>query len=510
LQLLDYLARCCRDMPLMIVGVYRSDEADRSPLAEILQRWNSYPAHTSIVLGPLAEREVRELLEIIWSQTPPADLVGAVYRRSQGNALFVEEIAKNLVDEETVSWREGRWYFAPVVEAGLPQRLRDAVLRRLNRLSKETQALLCQAAVLGYTFTFDHLRQISELSDGNILEGLDTDLERQMIRDVPTEGVIRFNHANTQEALYENLSPLKQRLIHREVGETLEQSHVPFAAELAYHFFQAQELEKGLTYGVQAAAQARALWASPTALFWYTQTLEALDGLGQAHAAQGQRFELLLAREQIYDALEDRPAQANDLAALQALAQGLGDPAKQAMVQIRQAQYERAMKQLAQAATAAQAALLTARQLDNPILEAESLIQLAYISAGQGHVELAQAHMHDAQEFLEQAGVPQAQARSLNGLGDIYRLLKDHAQAEKYYRQALALTQTSGDRPGEATSLNNLGSLLLEMGDSASAAAYCRQALEISRLIGQRQIETTCLKNLEKIEEPLAKTLQQG
>jgi predicted ATPase len=424
--------------------------------------------------------------------------------------LFVEEIAKNLVDEETVNWREGRWYFAPVVEAGLPQRLRDAVLRRLNRLSKETQALLYQAAVLGYTFSFDHLRQISELSDGNILEGLDTALERQMIRDVPAEGVMRFNHASTQEALYENLSPLKQRLIHREVGETLEQSHTPFAAELAHHFFQAQELEKGLTYSVQAAAQARALWARPNALLWYSQALEALDGLDQDHSTQGQRFELLLAREQIYDALGDRPAQAGDLAVLQTLTQGLGDPAKQVVVQIRQAQYERAIKQLAQAATAAQAALLAARQLDDPILEAESLIQLAYISASQGHVELAQAHMHDAQEFLEQAGVPQAEARSLNGLGDIYGLLKDYPQAEKFYRQALVLTQISGDRLGEVMSLNNLGSLLAETGDPTNAVAYCRQALEISRLIGQPQIEAACLKNLEKIGEPFAKTIQQG
>jgi tetratricopeptide (TPR) repeat protein len=138
------------------------------------------------------------------------------------------------------------------------------------------------------------------------------------------------------------------------------------------------------------------------------------------------------------------------------------------------------------------------------------LIQLAFIVAGQGHVELAQAHMHDAQEFLEQAGVPQAEARSLNGLGDLYKLLKDYARAEKYYRHALALNQAGGDRYGEAVSLNNLASLLLEMGDSASAGMYCRQALEINRLLGHRQGETACLENLEKIEELTAASARQG
>jgi predicted ATPase len=504
LQLFDYLARHCHNLPLMIVATCSSDEAAPSPLTEHLHRWKDYPAYTSIVLGPLAQSEVRALLENIWTQTPPADLVGAIYRRSQGNPLFVEETAKSLVDEEVVNWREGRWHFAPVVEAGLPQRLRDAVLRRMNRLNKETQALLHQAAVVGYTFSFDDLCHLNDTPAGNILESLDTALERQLIRDAAAEGVFRFNHPNTQQILYESLSPLKQRLIHLEVGQVLEQDRSPeaehLAAALAYHFFQAGEFEKGLAYSIQAAAQARVLQASPNALYWYTQALEALEQLGQDHSAQGQRFELLLAREQIYDSLGDRQAQAADLAALQTLVQTLDDPAKQAVAHNRQAQYERAMNRIPQATTAAQAGLIAARQVDQPLLEGESLLQLAYISAGAGHFELARAHMHDAQDFLEQAGIPQAEARSLNGLGDLYQQLKDYSQAEKYYRQALALNQASGDRLGEATSLNNLAGLLLILGDPGSAAAYCRQALEINRLIGNRCGEVLCLENLEKIQ----------
>jgi predicted ATPase len=125
-----------------------------------------------MVLDHLAEKEVKQLLENIWSQAPPADLVGAIYRRTQGNPLFVEETAKSLVDEEVITWREGRWHFAPVVEAGLPQSLREVILRRTSRLNKETLNLLHQAAVLGYTFSFDDLHNISDLSEGNILESL--------------------------------------------------------------------------------------------------------------------------------------------------------------------------------------------------------------------------------------------------------------------------------------------------------------------------------------------------
>jgi predicted ATPase len=508
LQLLDYLARHCPHLPLMIVAAYHpSDRADESALAGALSRWSSYPGYTSIVLGQFSEQEVKQLLENILLQAPPADLVGAIYRRTQGNPLFVAETAKSLMEEEVITWREGRWHFAPVVEAGLPQRLREATLRRLNRLNKETQTLLHQAAVLGYTFTFNDLHHISDLSEGNILESLDMALERQLVRDVPAENVLRFNHPHTRQVLYDNLSLLKQRLLHREVGEALEHSYSleaeHLAAELAYHFFRAGELEKSLAYSIQAAAQARTLYANLSVLYWSTQALEALDQLSQDNSAQGQRFEMLLIREQIYDLLGDRPAQAADLAALQSLAQTLDDPAKQALAHTRQAHYERALNQLTSASTEAQAALIAARQAKSQVLEGESLIQLAYIAASQGHVELAQAHMHDAQEFLEQTSLPQVEAQSLNGLGDIYKLLQEYAPAEKYYRQALALSQASGDRYGESITLYNLGSLLMERGDLASAAEYWGLALEIDRLIGHRRGEAACLENLEKIKEAI-------
>ncbi len=507
LQLLDYLARHSEDMALMIVGTYGREISDNKPLSDMLSHLQRHLAYTSLSLDQLSENEVDELLENIWSQPAPTDLIAAIYRRTQGNPLFIEEVAKGLMDEGIVSWQDGAWHFTPVVEASLPQRIREAILRRIRRLNKATQNLLQQAAVLGYTFNFDDLREISDLVEWDALEGLDIALERQLIQDVAVEGIFHFNHLRTQQVLYENLSALKQRLLHREIGEALERRHSSklerMAALLAYHFFQAKELDKGLPHSLQAAAQASALYASHNALIWYTQALDALAQLEPNELTPSQRFELLLAREQIYDNLGERPAQAADLAALQTLAQTLNDPAKQAIVHNRQARYERAMNQLAQALTEAQAALIAARQAKNPALEGESLLHLAYVFAGQGQPDLARAHMHDAQDILERDGNPQLEAKVLNGLGDIYKLLDDYTKAENYYQQALALNRSSGNRYGEAVSLSNLGSLLLQQGDPASAKAYCQQALEINRLIGHRSGEMLCLENLEKASETL-------
>jgi predicted ATPase len=366
LKLLHYLARHCTDMRLMIVGLYRDSGLKGNKfLKDTLDNLKQRLEYTSIALEPLTDKEVKQFLEGIWSQTTPADLIAAIYRRTEGNPFYIEEIAKGLMDEGVVSQRNGQWRFAAVVEAGLPQRIHDAVLRRTNRLGKKTQTLLNQAAILGPTFKFSDLHEMSELSEREVLASLDVVLQRQLINQVPGENILRLGHTEIQEVLYKNLSPLKRRVIHLEAGEALERGHQSelkqgaeaLAAALAYHFFQAGKLEKGLTYSIQAAKQAEAVYANQNALFWYTQALDTLDQLATNDTTRQQQFDLLLARERIYSDQGDRPAQTADLAALQSLVQVFDDPAKEAVVHNRRASYSRLTGRFGEAIIEAQAGL---------------------------------------------------------------------------------------------------------------------------------------------------------
>ncbi len=501
LKLLQYLARHCSQMGLMIVGLYRDSELENNKfLIETLDSLKQDIDYTSVKLERLTDKEVKKLLKNIWPQTVPGDLVAAIYRRTEGNPFYIEEIAKGLMDEGVVSWRDGRWRFAPVVEMGLPQGIRDTVLRRINRLTKETQTLLNQAAMLGPTFKFADLHEMSDLSKWDALESLDVALERQFISQTPSERMLRFNHVAIQEILYKNLSPLKRRVIHLEAGEALERRNLPepkYVAEaLAYHFFQARELEKGLIYSIQAATQVDAIYANHTALFWYTQALDALDHLGLDRTTRQQRFELLLARERIYGYLGQRKTQAADLTMLQTLAQTLNDPAKQALAHHRRAIYERVTGHFREAVIEAEASLAVARQANDPVLAGESLIELGYIVAGQGQLETAGEHLHAAQKILKETGRRDSEAQSLNGLGAVYRHLNDYAQAENYCQQALAMSQSIGNWHGQVACLNNLAALSLATGHYTGAISYCRQALEIDWLIGDRQAEAICLNHL--------------
>jgi CHAT domain-containing protein len=79
-------------------------------------------------------------------------------------------------------------------------------------------------------------------------------------------------------------------------------------------------------------------------------------------------------------------------------------------------------------------------------------------------------------------------AGSLNNLGALLEARGDHARAEPFYREALAMYRALYPRakfpaghPDLATSLHNLGALLEARGDHARAEPFCREALGMSQ-----------------------------
>lgn len=508
LNFFDYLARYCTGMPLMIVGAYEEDGSETAKVLEkLLDQLSQQPNYTAISLAPFTERETKVLLENIWSPAAPATLIMAIHNRAQGNPLFVEMIAKGLADEGIVSWRENQWHFGTVVETALPQRIQEAVLRRVSHLSRETQTLLNQAAVLGPVFGFEDLQEMSDLSEWDVLENLDMALEKGLLTAALGDGLLRFRHTAIQQALYQELSALKQRFLHREAGDALERQHAlnvrEFAASLAHHFFQAGELEKGLTYSIHAANQANAIYASQNALYWYTRALDVIEQMGGDSVAPYQHFELLLARERIYSDQGLRQAQLADLKSLRALAQEMDEPAKQGQIHNRQAAYDYFMGYLAEATTEAQAGLIAARQAGSAVLEGKSLMQLAYISMHQGQFKQAQEQLQTAQSRLKQANNQQVEAQLRNGLATLYRLLNDFSASETHYQHALTVSQLAGDRPGQAIYLTNLGDLFRRKGSYMSAKACQQQALLINQIVGLRRGEAACFNELAFIYKEL-------
>jgi class 3 adenylate cyclase len=303
LLLLQFLVRDMRGARLLCVGTYRDIELGRQhPLAQTLAELAREQLSQRILLRGLTARDVGRFIELTAGLSPPAALVKALYRETEGNPFFMNEIVRLLVSEgrlerpdEVKSW-----------SVTIPQSVREVVGRRLDHLSEECNRVLTVASVIGREFGLDVLQRVTDASDDSLLELLEEAIGARVVAEVPrTVGRYGFTHALIRETLYEELGRTRRIRLHRQIGGALEalyQSKVePHLAELAYHFFegaQGGDDDKAVTYAERAGQRAMSLLAYEEAAAHYDRALQALELRDPPDDVRG--CELLLALGESY------------------------------------------------------------------------------------------------------------------------------------------------------------------------------------------------------------------
>src|SRR5262249_33672195 len=180
----------------------------------------------------------------------------------------------------------GRWKRSEVGELDIPQSMIEAIGNRLDRVSRESNEALRAAAVLGKTFTFDELMAITGgRQEDATLDALDEAVGAQLITADGGDS-FTFTHDKIREVLYEELTPVRRRRLHRLAAESFERrgnvggaSQYP-AERLAYHYIQAGDYEHGLLYAKQAAAEAERVFAFDEAIAAYGNARDCAEALG--------------------------------------------------------------------------------------------------------------------------------------------------------------------------------------------------------------------------------------
>ncbi len=295
LSLVHYLLRRLRGERMLVLGAYRELELDRRhPLASALVDWNRERLASRVQLDRLTRDECGALLvALLGQESVSADLAQAIYRETDGNPFFVEEVVKSLVERGHIYRQDGGWGYEDVADLAVPQSIKEAIGRRLDRLSGESVQVLQHAAVLGKTFDFAELAaafewadQASHRADDQLLDALDEALGAQLIRAGIGETFI-FTHDKIREVLYDELNPIRRRRLHQSAGAGLERLYTGQVMEahiqdLAYHYLQSGDLERGLDYARRAAQHAERLYAYDEALVYYQQAVECAQALDQS------------------------------------------------------------------------------------------------------------------------------------------------------------------------------------------------------------------------------------
>jgi len=235
--LLLRFAAAARLSRVVLLATYRTAEAAVDPdVSDVIAALES--ASPPQVLSGLSPQDIKLML-------PGADagVLAAVQRRSEGNPLFVSQVARLLGPGA-----------AAVEEVPVPAGIRQAVRRQVAGLRPPTiepgadpgggtppaEEILATAAALGpgidpalvAAALGAPAEPVARLCDDATAIGL-------LSPGQEVGEVYRFRHALIRETLYAELAPQSRARAHHRIAEVLENSAGHSHAELAYHFLRA-------------------------------------------------------------------------------------------------------------------------------------------------------------------------------------------------------------------------------------------------------------------------------
>ena len=429
-DLLAFLVRNLRQGRLLPVLTYRSDELHRRhPLRPFLAELERDRRVERLELARFDRGEVAAQLTGIFGVPPLAGLVDRIHARSGGNAFFVEELAAAA---------------ASGLDGELPPNLRDTLLARIELLPEPTQQVLRVAAAAGGRVEHDLLAEVAGLPEPELLAALREAVSAQVLVADAEDGTYGFRHALVKEAAYGELLPGERTRLHGRfavaLAERAANANAPaLAAELAWHWYAAHDLERALPAAIEAGLAAEGTYAFAEAQAHFERALELWERVPAGTERGMDKVELL------WRAAE---AAANTAASERAIA----------LVRAALAEVDPRREPV-------RAGLLTQRLANH--------LRLA------GRPGAFEAYQ-EAVRLVPETPPTAERASVLAGLGQALMLLARFEEARTVCQDAIAAARAAGARSVEPHALNSLGVAVAWLGDPEAGLASLREARRLA------------------------------
>lgn len=536
LLFMRHLARRARSahLRLMVMITSRPGEVEeKSTFKNVLVDLSQEHLSIKIEMRPFDREKTRALLSSMFMQEITDDFLDAIYKVTEGNLFFIEQICKALIEDGSLYVENGQWNFCGAGEMLLPQSVRMALQVRINRLPESAQDVLRMASIIGREFDYEVLRRACDRhSEDELIEAVEAAIRAQLINEVDGSprsrhlagpGAISerfvFAHALIPATLREGISSLRRRRIHRQIAEAFEIVHPDDLETLAYHFAQAGDTEKALAYTARAGDRARMLYANEEALRFYG------DALGMTSEADKNRFHILSSRASVYDVLAQRAEQRADIdemlhladlqqddtmlcdalialadlllgtenllalePALRAveLSRKLNDPVREGRA-LRGVGWGAYIKQdYHESLSALETAVARFRQAGMLIQAAQCLHILSLVTGmqGLGEMEVSAKYAEDAVQLSRIAGDPRQEAISLRRVAIVKMDKQEYDEALQILQHSLNLHRELGDRLEECLALNAMAVTLTSMGKEPEACSLFSDAFQMALNLG--------------------------
>lgn len=413
-------------------------------------------AADELELEPLGADAARSILGGLMDTLRPR-VRREILRRSQGNPLYLEELALSLEGAEDV--------------LAVPGTVQGLLQARIDRLDPPVRLVLQMAAVLGPRFSVELLRRMYGLDPRSLpfeaaLGGLE---EHAFVESTGEEDERRFRHALMQEVAYGGILHRLRKVLHESaarLGEELYadriEAEAPFFAD---HYWRAELREAAAPHLLRAAMTAAGQYDLHAAERWFGRLSDILTEFPGVIPQDSDRAGMMLrhgavlldrgrydAADELFRELEafgseagrdDWVARALRYRGQIAALRGRLDDAREL--------FERGLARVPPGETKTRADLETGLGL-----------VLYYEADG----DAALARLEAALALYEQIDDDLGRAKCYINIGNVLDDLKhDRDAAQPSYERALELTDQAGDRRLKTGVLLNLGALAMARGD---------------------------------------------
>jgi class 3 adenylate cyclase/tetratricopeptide (TPR) repeat protein len=258
--------------PIVLVLTYRIGYAPP---------FGSRSFYTTLTLHALSRDDALTMAGgVLGSADFPRELAEALTAKAEGVPLYVEEVAKTLLDIGVLRRENGGYRLVRRLdEAGIPDTIQGIIMARLDRLGEDGKRTVQLASVIGRQFLKRLLARIAGLT--HELDGLLGELKALEIvyeQGLLPEPAYIFKHAVIQDVAYQSLLVQRRRDLHRAVGGAIEELYADRLAdhyeELAHHFAQGEAWAKAFEYLVRSGDKARDTYANEAAIAHYARAIE--------------------------------------------------------------------------------------------------------------------------------------------------------------------------------------------------------------------------------------------
>jgi adenylate cyclase len=492
LELAEAIVSAASDRPVLVVLAYRPLDHVDTTRALPLERVTGLARCRVLRLSDFSPAETARLIGLKLRQFGsvtgelPAEAVEQITARAGGNPFHIEEIL-NYLRDRGVDPRD----VGALEQSELPESLHSLILSRIDHLDERQQVVLKVASVVGRQFAVRWLWGV--YPDLGEPVAVRSDLDRLSRLDITPLDALEpelrylFRHILTQQVVYESQPYGTRAALHENLGRfieaTFQDRREQYLDLLAYHYGRSENVEKQRQYYRAAGEHAARRYANAQAVTYFTQAL-ALTPEQDATT----RFELVLARMNVFDAQSARAEQLADLDAMADLAEKLDEQRRTEVLMLR-ADYYSETNDFATAVQIAQEAARRARTIGAGMVEARAYQVW-------GGAQFRWERYAEAREPLELAlataqatGAQRVEARTFNVLGVLAGDQGDYPGARAMFEQSLRVYRDIGDPWFEATVLSNLGLIASYQWDFAAAKAHLEQAFQLSQATGNVRIQ---------------------